>query len=196
MPKLSTVYNPCIIQSQRFLFSLSGQSLSRLSNGQRGGKGRAEWCCKFHACQNSSITSLFLEREMKTTAFLCAERMVIFKQLAHWPPDSRMCFYCLNHTWTPERTSPEMENGKWSLSWRMSLWTGGGPGAEHRAQGVLSNSVAAAHHQPLYSHEDKVLFSNCKYNSSHLLIKWFFSELLGTSYSRKLGEDNLSLMYF
>lgn len=70
----------------------------------------------FHANQNPGITSLFLEREMKTTAFLGAGRMVIFTRLARWPPDCRMCIYCFNHTSTPERTSTEMESGKCSLS--------------------------------------------------------------------------------
>ena len=95
--------------------------------------------------------------------------------------------------------------GGHSQGWRMAiapshgricLWTGGGPGAKHRAQGTLSNSVAAAHHQPWYSHEDKVLVSSLNCNNSHLLLKWYFSELLGTFYSRNLAEGHLLLMYF
>lgn len=72
MPKLSTVYNPCIIQSQSFLFSLSGQNLSRISNLSERREGKC-WmmlqAVAFHASQNPGFTSLVFEREMKTTAF-------------------------------------------------------------------------------------------------------------------------------
>lgn len=67
-----------------------------------------------HAGQNPGITSLFLGREMKTTAFLGAGRMVFLIHLAHWPPDCRMRIYCLDCTRTPERTFTErwrMANG-------------------------------------------------------------------------------------
>lgn len=178
-------------------FPLSGQSLSRISNRSESREGKC-WmmlqAVAFHAT-TPGFTSLFLERNMKNySLFGCRKdgHPHMSCTLSTW----LLCIYSLNHSWTPERTSTEMENGKWSLSWRMSLWMGGGPGAELGAQGTLSHSVAAAHHQPWYSQEDKVLLWSFKYNSSHFLIKWFFSELLGTSYSRNLEEGHLLLMNF
>lgn len=65
---------------------------------------------------------------------------------------------------------------------RICLGTGGGPGAEDRAQGTLPNLAAATHHQPWHAHEDGVLVSNLNCNKSYLLLKWYFSELLGTAF--------------